>query len=403
MKGYFKTMPLTTPEAKMDSDYSVEEIKDLVVHGFESSQALNLLEQFIEKNPIVQSRSTQALIERFTVNHNYLEFYNDAMLQGTTVIDYLLGVSSIDTCINIFRMLAKMWNKSESSTGQRLPGYYNSFKHIISTLSLCNAARHQSFDVIYILANQCYPFSEHGTSQKLKQEDAFNKMKQFDMSSVQTLGGIQGKIHYFDLFNKKRGNLLANIFNYLMNMNQLLKFKYSKEAEKKSTLEMLETDLFALIGDVCFDPTNSLNDIESITCNLNTNLLHVISKNICCPCISNARASSINRFGEFLQQHESHVCDHEKSEGSFSIENSHDIISYMYKHNELVGYLLGQIFCEELEEANLNLYLLQNMLQSDELVLRTFEHQRNKIISVLTFDYFDLKGMQEMFESLKYW
>lgn len=420
LKNHLKLLPAYLNEGKMDSDYSIEEIRNLVVHGFESSEIISTLERFIANNSIVQSHDTKLLLERFSSNYPYLEQYNGSALQATTIIDYILSLSfNSDRCLNLLNLLPKLCDKFEMmDTHQNQIGYYNCMRQIITALSLYNTNRNQSFGIEDFLATQCYTFNTSNMTQKLKQEDIFNNLKQIDLSTLATLPGLKETITKFDIFSRKDENLLNYVFSYSIYMNRLMDFKnlVKKESNCLSLEEILKTDLFSLIGEIIFDNKAkvSLNDIEAIVCNLNTNLLHVITKNTCpailvCDKFHANRDAELNDIlnlltgSEVSEEHQNNDID---KENLFKIQNR-DILNYVQQHNELVAYLLAKIHNIELDDdqtKTLNCEFLNNLMQMKEINIRTkSQNENNKMIAALRFDYFDLATIKELILRKDYW
>lgn len=420
----FLLQPIYPADNKMDADYSVEEIKNLVVHGFEASQVLNLLESFIATNTIVQSRETRNILERFAPNYSYLDLYTGSALQGISVTDFLLSVTNnSDMCFNIYNMLAKLWDK-DATRIERLVnqlGYYGGFKHMLGTLSLYNISREYSYGIQHVLANECYLFNATEMSQKLKQEETYARLQRLDMSALATIHGLKENIIQFEIFNKKDGNLLSYVFYYSINMNRLTNFKHLnfKEIDAVSLQRILEIDLFSLIGEIVFDNISSISlvDIEAIVCNLNTNLLHVISMNTC-PVISICGKSvpdPAKQMNEILDAlngnnvvdvtpstaNESHKEQrHERTK--FQIKNK-DILAYIHRHNALIAYLMGEIHglkCINADEgtaSQINHNFMENILRMEELTIRKTEFDsNNSMVAALNFDYFNLDTLKRL-------
>lgn len=418
LKDHLKTTPSCSSEGKLDSDYSVKEIRDLVVHGFESSQILTTLEQFITRNPIQQSREAKMLLERFSTNYPYLDLYRGSSLQGTIIVDYLISLTAnADTCLNIVNMIPQLWDKNESiDSAHNQTGYYNSFRQIILALSLYNSTRDRAYGIQDFLAKQCCSFDCIELATKIKREDTFEKLKMVDMATLATIAGLKENILHFDVFNRKNENLLSYVFTYSINMNRLINFKKSsqREMEHKSLQEVLEIDLFSLIGDIVFEENAnvSLFDIESIVCNLNTNLLHVITRNTC-PIISmhnkfvSGPEDELKNVLEMLTNSEKKSNGMQRSQRKPYRIKKRDILDYIQQHNSLVAYLLSKIHNIEgvhiAEDDELHCILLENILQMEELNIRTAsDEQINKMIAALSFDYFDVNILRALIRRKDY-
>lgn len=427
----FLLQPIYPADNKMDTDYSVEEIKNLVVHGFEASQVLNLLESFIATNPIVQSRETRTLLDRFALNYPYLDLYTGSQLQGISVTDFLLSVTiNSDMCFNIYNMLAKLWDK-DGGRIERLVnqfGYYGGFKHMLGTLSLYNISREYSYGIQHVLANECYLFNANEMTVKLRQEKTYAHLQKIDMSALATIQGLKENIIQFEMFNKKDGNLLSYVFYYSINMNRLTNFKNInfKEIDAVSLQQILEIDLFSLIGEIVFDNNSSISlaDIEAIVCNLNTNLLHVISMNTC-PVISICgkfvpdAAQRLDQIINLLDGTEGMAGDPTLTDQSdqkqmkrqrtkFQIKNK-DVLAYIQRHNALIAYLMGEIHdlkCSNAEDgltSQINCSFLDNIMVMRELTIRRSDFDaNNSMVAALNFDYFNLDTLMRLIVERNY-
>lgn len=425
LKQQLRIFLMAKPKAdnKMDVDYSVEEIKNLVVHGFEASQILNHLEQFIVKNPIVESHDTKALIDRFVDNYPYLKLYTGNPLQATTVTDYMLNVTGdADSCFNIFNMVPKLWdNEIEIERFVNQIGYFGTFKKIVSCLSLFSASSPEEnivnespITVQRMLATKCNSFNADEVQLNLKQQQAYLKLQSIDAKSVSTVAKLKEHIQQFDIFNKRDGNLLSLIFFYAINMNRLTNFQSScefREFDSIALQEILEVDLFAMIGDIIFDnnQTISLADIEAIVCNLNTNLLHVISCNTC-PYIS-IQAKSKTDVEKQLQKIVNFFENGNENALKMSAETTvnlnrfevkrNDILEYVAKHNRLMAFLMGEIHQLKSDESKttkteLNAIFLENLKMMKETKMRLENIEQHNMTCALRFDIFDVDVLEKL-------
>lgn len=427
LKTHLKSSPPLSPEGKLDSDYSVAEIRDLVVHGFESSQIISALEYFITTYPIKQSRETRALLERFSSNYVYLEQYIGSALQCTTIADYILSLpSNADRCLNLFSMLPRICQKFESmEVSHKRIGYFSSLRQFIAALTLYNNSRNQSFGMLDILTTHCYSFDIDSMTKRLKQEDMVNHLKDLPLSTFETITGIKETISKFDIFGRKDENLLNHVFAYSIFMKRLMDMKENAESCEMNSLHLekiLETDLFALIGDIIFDRNRSVSlaEVESIVCNLNTNLIHVITKNTC-PNISisdkfaSGPADGLNDILLMLTDSSrsttaSNVIDGMDSVAHSFYRGNRDILDYVRGHSELVAFLLAEIHGIKLDETDdeenttIDSTLLKNMVKMDVLNTRTaLPEKSNRTVAALEFDIFDLAGAKELIIRKDYW
>lgn len=418
LKESLKALPNTPSIA--DTDDSVEDTKNLIVHGFESSQILLNLEQFILKRPVPETQETKQLLDRFVTNYPYLELYRGFSLQGVIIVDYALTfLSHLRTCMSVIKMLPVLWDKNEPiESWQKRLGYYGFVGQIIPALTLYNAKCDQSLTIQQLLSTQLYAFNVTQLTQKLQQEDTFKKQQQVTLSTLSERPGLIENIINFEVYSQKNENLLQHVFAYSMYMNRLIHFKDPAKVDIDRTCleELLEIDLFSLIGDIMFDESKnvSLRDIEAIVCNLNTNLLHVITKNTCpiisvCDKFDPTLGDKLNEMLKLLND-ESNENDptKNKSRKPFKIKRQ-DVIDYVRQHNQLIAYLLTEIHHIEMPEPmakpkmQLNCDLLNNIMEMEELTVRTASNERgDRMIAALNFDSFNLEFARELILQQKY-
>lgn len=406
----------------------MRETKDLVIAGFESSHVISLVDEFVAQHPIHETDESKSILERFVQNYSYLELYKGSALQAVTIIDFVLSlVANPNICSGMINMLSKYWDKNEPvEIFKKQIGYLGFIHEIHAILMLCNNSRELSMSIQEFLSTQLYTFTEKDAKQKLEQEELFKKQKQITLDALSTRTNLTQCIVDFDAFNQKSENLLQNVFTYAMNMNRLIHFKYPFDMDGNRTCleEILEIDLFSLIGDIMFDENSnaSLNEIESIVCNLNTNLLHVITKNTC-PTISIYNKFSLSlddELNEILQSLKKEENEGEHREFSVDDESKntlrkpfkirrHDILYYVRQHNELIAYILGKIHgIEPLEpiqepKMQLNYQLLNNMMEMEVLDVRTASSEESdRILAALSFDSFQLDMLKEFIKQKQY-
>lgn len=387
----------------------------------ESQQITEILEQFLIKQPVRETAEIEQLLDRYVSNYPYLELYRGAILQGIIIIDYALSVPNADICLNIINMLLPLWDKDEPiESWQNQIGYYSFIRQIMATLSIYNVTHSQSTGIQELLSTQLYKFCGSNLAHKLKQEDTFQKLKQIHLDVLSERTGLLEHVTNFDVFCKKNENLLQNVFGYSMNMNRLIHFKKPFEIDVNDVClqEVLEIDLFSLIGEIMFDENANvtLSEIEAIVCNLNTNLIHVITTNTSptisiCDKFNSSPNDELNKIYKLLIKSEEHGNYQIKTNATrkpFKIKR-HDIFDYVYQHNELIAYILGKIHGFEASESDetvklkLNCSLFDNIIQMEEVAIRSVSIDPcDQMLAALRFDSFDLSLTRELIEQKKY-
>lgn len=419
---YLQSIPRNAV-AKLELDYSIEEINNLVYFGFDSTQMMNHLERSLATLPGQETDESKLILDRFIQNYPYLRLYRDHALQSVIIVDCALSLpSNADICANLVNMLAKYWDKECESPEpyKNRIGYYGTIHHILDTLIIYNnnQPNDKTICIQELLSSKLYVFNEIHMTQKMKQEETFNRQKQIHLDELSTRNTLMENIMDFDVFSQKNENLLQYVFNYSMNMNRLIHFKHptDEDTNRHCLKEILEIDLFKLIGEIMFDENTivPLKEIESIVCKLNTNLLHVITKNTC-EIISVCEKFRLNLDDELkttqkmLKADTLTECDSRVSlRKPFKIKR-HDILNYVRVYNELIAYILSEIHGIEPLDPNedpkmrLNCMLLNNMKQMEELKIQMMSKEDyDHMTAALSLDSFKLDFIRDSIEKKQY-
>lgn len=419
MKECMKSIPNLS--AIDDDEIFGDDINDRNESESESKQIMQILVQFLIKQPVRETIETKQLIDKYVTNYAYLELYRGPISQAIIVIDYALSVPKADICLNIINMLLPLWDKEEPiESWQNEIGYYSFIRQIMAILSIYNVTRSQSIDIQELLSTQLYTFTSTKLAHKLKQEDTFQKLKQIPLDVLSERSSLLEYVTHFDVFCQKNENLLQHVIGYSMNMNRLIQLKKPLDADLNGSClqKMLGIDLFALIGDIMFDENAnaSLQEIETIVCSLNTNLIHVITRNTCptisiCDKFSPSPSDDLKEIQELLKHNEeTSLNDRMKNTARkpFKIQR-HDIFDYVRQHNELIAYILSKIHNIEANETDentqidLDCSLFDNIIQMEEVAIRsTSSKPSDLMLAALRFDTFDLNVQRELIEQKKY-
>lgn len=407
-----------------------QKINDILKNQSNASDVQNAvvyeIDQFKQNHPVPEAQETSMLLDRFIGNYPYLELYKGLSLQAVIIIDYVLNLpASIDISSIIDGMLPKLWNKGEPIEQWRNRiGYYGFIRQILLAQSLCNANRDHSVGINELLSTELYSFNTSDLVQRLQKEGTYKKQQQIALDELNTRAGLIENIMSFEKYSQKNENLLQHVFAYSINMNRLIQLRSPAHMDTDHVFleEILKIDLFSLIGDIMFDECANvaLHDIESIVCNLNTNLLHVITTNTC-PTISirnKFTLSPIEDFNEILQLLAKDENTIEKTQNKIRTKSMlrkpfkikrHDIIQYVRQHNELMAYLLMKIHryeptgSEEFLKMELNCCILDNIMQMEELSVHLESDEDDvRMLAALNVDTFGLDFIRELIMQKKF-
>lgn len=388
------------------------------------STNLDSLLDFLATLPIQESEEVKSTLDRFLQNYPYLNMYRDRSLQALLIVDYVLSLNTnANVCENLIKMVTNCWDKAEPlELFKGRIGYFGAIDQIFSTLKLYNNHRETSICVQELLSTVLYTFNEPKVLEKLKQEETFKQQQQITLDMLSERSVITENITNFDVYSQNDENILQHVFSYAMNMNRLIQLKHPVELDSNHMRieEILGIDLFSLIGDIIFDENSSasLKDIEAIVCNINTNLLHVITKNTCpvisvCDKFPSSPNDELKEILEMLTKgtDNSALIESDISETvrkPFQIKR-HDILNYVCHHNELIAYILSEIHgIEPLEPNNdpkmkLNCILLNNAMQMEELSIKMISDTENERMSAaLNLDSFKLDVVKKSIKKKEY-
>ncbi|XP_031621433.1 zinc finger FYVE domain-containing protein 26 homolog [Contarinia nasturtii] len=419
LEKWLQSIPKNNAVGQLELDYSIEEIKKLVSIDFDSTQMINLVQNSLSELPKESNEATQ-ILGRFMQNYPYLMLYRDLALQAVTIVDVALSlISNAEICSNLINMLSKYCDKDEplESYKNRI-GYYGMMQQILETLIVYNQHNEKSICIQELLSNELYVFNGMKAIQIFRQEETFNRQKQINLDELATRNSVMENIIDFDVFNRKGENLLQNVFNYSMNMNRLIHFKHPSDMDtnRHCLKEILEIDLFELIGEIMFDENTvvPLKEIETIVCKLNTNLLHVITKNTCelISVCDKFRLNMDDELREILKilTNDTYIeCDRTATlRKPFKIKR-HDILNYVLIFSELIAYILSEIHGIEPLDPNddpkmrLNCILLNNMRQMNELNIQTIlSEDIDHMTAALNLDSFKMDLVRESIEQKQY-
>lgn len=397
-----------------DARLSVERIKQIAAHGFEASQISNLVESFIAENRVSQSADVQRLLDKFTNHYPFLELYKNDALQGTIVTDYVLSLgSNYDIGSNIFNMLPKLWTRAfPMDKFDHQMGYFGCLKQILTCVHLYNTQTKQNHGVQHFMADECHTFNPTELAVKLRQTETFLHLEEMGREAYKTVESLRLNIKHFDVFNKKDGNLLNYIYNYITNMIRLLNLRDMAITEPE---EILATDLFSLIGHIIFDADSAVSpgDVEVLVSNLNTNILHVLTKNTC-PDIEISKRF-IDPPEILLKQLLDKLSGGVAAEGLKITDRQvfqlhrRDILSYVANRNGLVAFLMGQIHGVSLASdddeplaLDFNPGFLKNLLAMQETQIKMEMYNDNAVVAALNLDYFDVINLERLIKNEKY-
>lgn len=399
----------STCETLSNANPTVERIKRIAAHGFEASQISNMVESFIAQNRIAQTIDVEKMIDRFTNHYPFLELYKHDALQGTIVADYILSLTSnYDICSNIFIMLPNLWSHAfplEKLDNQM--GYFGWLKQILACVNLYNAESAQHYGVQHFVSNVCHSFCLAELSVKLKQTETFSHFADIDREAYGTVEDLRSNVKHFDVFNKKDGNLLSYIHNYIMNMSKLLNLRNITIIWPE---EILATDLFSLIGNILFDTESniSIGDVEGLVSKLNTNILHVLTKNTCPDIEISKRFIDppdvlLERQLVRLSTNDATSVDADRQ--VFRLHRT-DILNYVTKRNAVVAFFLRRIhnlsFAPSDMGSAFNSSFLSNLMVMRETDLKMNMYNDNAVVSALNLDYLDIVNLTRIIAAGEY-
>lgn len=386
----------------------LERIKKAAAVGFEASKITNILATFTAANPIKQDEATVNLFDKFRLKYPFLNNYAEPLIQATIILDFVLSLANnYDICSNIFNMLTKTWNGCETngSGDMQILGYFEFFRNLIECLRLYKSVLQENVSVQQLMYNECYSLNPIELSGKLKQEKIFKKLLRIKETEIESMDDLYSISKQFDDLKLKSVNYFKLVYTFAENAQRLLQF--SEIRQKKKLSELLEIDLYALIGEIVYEQSISPLEIESITTNMNINLVHCLAENLA-PVIDFKRNNNPDADRRHFQamidsvDYESDDISHELDSLNESDEffkpkifklNQSKVASYLKKHNNLLAYLIKQIQNYEDDQIQCKSSFLENLSNLKDVESLSILYEGNEMLSALNYDKIDVRKL----------
>lgn len=363
------------------SKQTVERIKKVAAVGFEASKITNIIARFANENRVCQQNSldvVRVLLEKHQINYKYLRAYAETELQATIVVDLVLSLATNhDICSNIFNILTKIWN---TDSDLKL-GYFGFLKNIVECLRLHKTIAGKDIAAIDLIFNECLSLNSIELSTQLTREKTFLHLKTVNASlDLSTMDKMKTFLKQFEIMKLGEVNYFHRIFSFILNVSRLLQYYSDESVRIKTPLEILNLNLSRVIGEIIFDNHVAPADIEGIVCNINMNLVHVLTLNTLPEIIYCNRSKHEVNLEELIDG--STEIDSTLRQ-CWPIEQTH-IFDYVKNHNALIAFLLRSIRTVEWEDEVKSKFL-KNLLTLPDVVNLAHIHS-NVWIAALSYD-----------------
>lgn len=400
----------------------VDRIRKVAAIGFEASKITNIMSSFAVANKIPPALTNyEPIIERYNVQYPFLQTYSrsDDLLQATIVVDLVLSLASnYDICANIFNMITKTWpfyripiesktKNDTTTTTTTTMGYYRFYRNLLSCLHQYKLSAHENLSVKRLLCDECYPLNVEQLEQTLEKEKFFkNLLKINSTKDLQTIDELHGYGKQFEIITCDNNvNYFKRILSFVVNMQLLLQFKETRI--RMSVTEILSQNICQIIDEIIFEQSVSPMEIETIACNINTNLVHILAIIISPKIIHSIADDYVKSEQKQLHEIANKISATSSNNGSNRIEislknhsaieckSNSKVINYIKKHCHLLAYLLNEINQLSDETISYKSMCLENLKNLTEISAMVILYNGNKVTTALNYDRLDVNKLME--------
>lgn len=388
----------------------VDRIRKVAAIGFEASKITNIMSSFALANKIPQPliNHHDTILDRYTIQYPFLQTYtrSDDLLQATIVVDFVLSLANnYDICANIFNMITKTWSfhRIPNDLNDTKMGYYRFYRNFLTCLQQYKVTSHENLSVKRLLCDECYPLDMEQLETILEKEKIFKNLFKINATKdVQTIDELQLYAKKFDVLScDNNANFFKRILSFIYNMQLLLQFNETRV--RMSVTEILSQNIEQIINEIVFEHSVSPLEIETIVCNINTNLVHQLAIILSPKIMHSISCESIDSEQKQLNEILDKIFENKSTSSSSSsskeitLKNSVidckskiKVINYIKKHCYLLAYLLNEINQLSDETISYKSMCLNNFKNMKEINAMAMLYDDNRMISALNYDRLDI-------------
>lgn len=378
-----------------DSNAStVERLKHVATIGFEASQTQSIITTFADENEFLCNDETRNLIKKLHHQYPFLKMFDGVALQASIAVDLLISLAnSYEMCFNIFNMLTKLWADPKWFDDRTIIsyGHLKFTKNICECLQLYKSIGNNNFGVRDLICNECYVLLPVELKPKLEKERAMKSVQSLTSNDLDSLDKWKGLVKSFESM-RADVNYFHRSYNFVVNLIKLLKVK---EPNRFATpMDVMETDLTAVIGDIVFVNDNLPSDIVDIVECLNVNFLYILCRNMM-PVIHCSEPNDSAVTDSLIDNLQNDNLPSITVEEKPLFRLSQDVLNFVKKSNCLVAYLHQEYNSVAEPTIVYEQKYLQNVMGLDDVKTVAMIHGDNLLLSALSYDTFDVAKLEK--------
>lgn len=396
LRPFFDKYNSTETKTNDPNASTVERLKHVATIGFEATEAHSIITSFAAENEFHSNEATSSLMRKLQRQHPFLDMFIGPALQASIAVDLLVSLTnSYEMCFHIFNMLTKLWADPNWCNDSSMPfGYVKFSKNICDCLLLYKSIGDDNFGVRELFYNECYELVPLQLKSKLDRERTMRGIQLLASNDIDTVAKWKALLKPMESIGGGDINYFQRCYHFIVNLVKLLQIQ-AKSQIALSPLELIRTDLTAVIGEIVFVNKQWPNDIVEIVENLNVNFLYVLCLNMM-PAIACAEPNDcavIDRLIENLSNGNADgpACPNEPRQ--FYRLNA-DVLSFLKKNNFLVAYLHQKYHGMADETAVNERKYLNNCMALDDVKTTAPLHGDNLLLSALSYDTLDVNKLE---------
>lgn len=379
-------------EIATDSNAStVERLKHVATIGFEASQTQNIITTFASENEFLSNDDASHLIMKLHRQYPFLKMFNGPALHASIAADLMISLAnSYEMCFNIFNMLTKVWVDASCFDDDGI-GYLKLTKNICECLQLYKSMAGKNFGVRDLMCNECYVLLPLDLKPALEKERVMNGVQCLAASDIDSLVKWKAILKPFESI---RGdvNYFHRSYNFLANLIKLLRIQ--KTDADPDPMDVMQTDLTAVIGEIVFVNGKLPGDIVEIVENLNINFVYVLCRNVM-PVIHCSEPNDSAVTDNLIENLRNDNLPDTQPERSQLYCITHDVLNFLKKNNYLVAYLNQEHSSVADGTVIYEQRYLKNVMALNDVKTVAMIHEDNLLLSALSYDTFDVTKLDE--------
>lgn len=372
---------------------TVERLKHVATIGFEASQTQSIITSFADENEFLCSDETGNLIKRLHRQYPFLKVFNGPALQASIAVDLIISLTnSYEMCFNIFNIVTKLWADPIWFDDANISfGYLKFTKNICECLQLYKSIGNENFGVKDLISNECYVLLPVELKPKLERERV---MKSVQCLKSTDLDSLEKWKAFLKPYESIRGdvNFFNRSYNFIVNLMKLLKIQ--EPTSNPAPIDVMQTDLTKVIGEIVFVNEKLPSDIVEIVENLNLNFVYILCLNLM-PVIHCSEPNDSAVTDNLIENLRNDNLPKNKLEQKSLFHLNAEVLNFFMKNNYLVAYLHQEFNCVRNPTVVYQQKYLKHVMALEDVKIAALIHEDNLMLSALSYDVFDVAKLEK--------